>query len=183
MSSVSRSVSIVVLHGSSGGRCGHPRPWDNIVGVKLLFHADAQMYAVPHSPPLGTVGDWRCECGYISESILSARKVELMTADWRRRSLCKNCYPNHPTNQGEPHCFEVAGLTIRHRPGAINITAIPAREVSVLHPTHERLYDAISALFATSTEAGEREWDAPIAPILVSALQAQKGERRSEVYR
>ena len=24
------------------------------------------MKAVPHNPPLGTLGDWKCECGFIS---------------------------------------------------------------------------------------------------------------------
>ncbi|OCF45137.1 hypothetical protein I317_00939 [Kwoniella heveanensis CBS 569] len=62
--------------------CGHPRTFE---------FAPPPPPPVHHSngnPPLGSVGDWRCECGYIN---------------WRRRALCKNCYPNHPSNQDRGH--------------------------------------------------------------------------------
>ncbi|WVQ62448.1 uncharacterized protein L199_000588 [Kwoniella botswanensis] len=52
--------------------CGHPRPWEMITHNTI------------NSPPLGSVGDWRCDCGYIN---------------WRRRALCKSCYPDHPSNR------------------------------------------------------------------------------------
>ncbi|WVW82033.1 hypothetical protein I302_104038 [Kwoniella bestiolae CBS 10118] len=52
--------------------CGHPRPWEVITHQPI------------NSPPLGSVGDWRCDCGYIN---------------WRRRALCKSCYPDHPSNR------------------------------------------------------------------------------------
>ncbi|WWC58377.1 uncharacterized protein I303_100917 [Kwoniella dejecticola CBS 10117] len=55
--------------------CGHPRPQE-------LFVTHSNV----NSPPLGSVGDWKCECGYIN---------------WRRRALCKSCYPDHPSNQGK----------------------------------------------------------------------------------
>ncbi|WWD16343.1 hypothetical protein CI109_100769 [Kwoniella shandongensis] len=38
--------------------CGHPRPWDMIVSHD--------------NPPLGSVGDWRCECGYINRGSASS---------------------------------------------------------------------------------------------------------------
>ncbi|WWC86028.1 uncharacterized protein L201_000899 [Kwoniella dendrophila CBS 6074] len=56
--------------------CGHPRPWESFSHPS---HSN-------HGPPLGSVGDWKCDCGFIN---------------WRRRQFCKSCWPDEPSNKGE----------------------------------------------------------------------------------
>ncbi|KAK4683713.1 hypothetical protein P7C73_g6517, partial [Tremellales sp. Uapishka_1] len=70
--------------------CGHPRFGDQNAAGK----APGKLPPLPtvpatshNGPPLGAAGDWQCECGFIN---------------WRRRSMCKSCHPNHPGNQDRP---------------------------------------------------------------------------------
>jgi len=49
---------------------------------------------MPNGPPLGTIGDWRCSCGFISKSVhVIWMQLNRVPSDWRRRAMCKNCYP------------------------------------------------------------------------------------------
>ncbi|WVQ93731.1 hypothetical protein IAU59_000808 [Kwoniella sp. CBS 9459] len=73
-------------------KCGHPRTpafasssaYSNHQANRQPPPPPAHRIDANHHPPLGSFGDWKCECGY---------------TNWRRRIICNGCYPDHPSNQ------------------------------------------------------------------------------------
>ncbi|WRT63913.1 uncharacterized protein IL334_000839 [Kwoniella shivajii] len=87
--------------------CGHSRPWEVQPQAPTII-----------SPPLGSFGDWRCDCGYIN---------------WRRRSMCKNCHPEHHLNQDRP------AISLPRQPRGINNLALTTNAIgSSFHQNNDQ---------------------------------------------
>ncbi|WWC66752.1 uncharacterized protein I206_100657 [Kwoniella pini CBS 10737] len=100
--------------------CGHPRPPEPIATSSSVT-----------SPPLGSVGDWRCECGYIN---------------WRRRALCKQCHPDHPSNREPERKDSNAGQQRNRHLGSTSVSAVGN--------TFANTHQGINAAYITTAQSG-----------------------------
>ena len=58
------------------------------------------MPTIPHGPPLGTVGDWRCECGYISEGQTGTNMDFADEGRLASKSVVQGLFPEPPFKHG-----------------------------------------------------------------------------------